>query len=134
MRPVHLQAGVVQEVIREHIDSCGSRIGAVVFIKKDGSFRKMRFNRKAGFDQIKGTARGMQASAARAMSNPNLVSIGEITPKGTQWRSINLDTVLTVKAGGKVTRYREFERVAPGIYCLVPLVTVTIGVTEESAS
>jgi hypothetical protein len=126
MRPIHLQAGLVQEAIRAHIDSCGSKIGAVLFIKKDGTLRHMRFNGKAMRDTIKGTDRGIAASAARAISNPNLRSIPEITPTGAQWRTVNLDTVLTVRSGGKVTRYREIERLAPGLFALVPLVTMTL--------
>jgi hypothetical protein len=124
-------AGPVQEAIRAHIDSCGSKIAAVLFLKKDGTFRKLRFNRKA-IGEIAGTERGKEWSAKVTESNPNLVRLSEITRDGLRWRSVNLDTVLTVQANGRVTRYRAFVPIAPRVYELVPLVTVAYGVTEES--
>jgi hypothetical protein len=136
MRPVHLQAGFVQEHIREHIASCGSKIGAVVFIKKDHTVRKLLFQQAAMAPRIKNTERGIKASAARAVSNPNLMIVYDIAKH--DFRSVNLDTVLSVKAGGKVTRYREVYKIAPGLYELAPIVSIAVAVkvgrVEESKS
>lgn len=137
MRPAHLQAGIVQEVIREHITSCGAKIGSVLFVKKDSTVRLLRYQQAAMPSRIKGTERGIKASATRAVNHPNLMTVFDVarnpdTGKAKGFRTVDLDTVLTVKAGGKVTRYRDVERVRPGVYELVPLVTIKIGIEEES--
>lgn len=126
-----MSAGLISETIRQHLDSCGPKMVAVAFIKKDGRLRHMRINGKALLDSLVNSERGNKAAATRRQNHPNLKPVPEITRDGAQWRNVNLDTVLTVKAGGKLVRYRDIVPIGPRIYELVPIITVTIG-REES--
>lgn len=120
----------VNETIRAHMDACGSKIGAVVFYKKDGSLRHMRFQLAAGPSRIKGTERGQRASATRQANHPFLKPVWEI---GNDWRMVNLDTVVSVRASGKVTRYRDVTPLGNGRYALSPIIRIRAGI-EESTS
>jgi hypothetical protein len=121
---------LVNETVREHIKACGNKIGSVAFIKKDGSIRHMRFQLAAGPSRVKGTELGKRMSATRAVNHPNLLNVWEI---GNDWRSINLDTVLTVRSSGKITRYRQIAPIAPGRYALISTLSVRAGIEESVA-
>ena len=96
--------------IRDLIQQSGSRIMRVTFIKKDGSERVMSFNPKfvKGLVESYKSESTEQAVKTRKANNPNLLSVMDITlkRKGEKdykcWRSINLETVKSVKAGGEL--------------------------------
>lgn len=119
---------IVNETIRGHINTCGNHFGSVLYIKKDGTPRRLTFNVAAGPKRVRGTELGQRMRATRAANHPNLLPIWDVHKAG--WRSINLDTVLTVQAGGKLTRYRQARQLGPGVYELVAALTVRAGVPE----
>lgn len=95
--------------VKEAIASSKSNIMSVIFIKADGSERVMAFNPKTAKgmkgDQASDSAK--QAVATRKKNNPNLISVCDqsLLAKGDApekcWRSINCDTVKSIKVGGK---------------------------------
>lgn len=101
----------LNERIAAHIDACASRMGHVVFIKKDRSVRRLTFQQSAMPSRVKGT--GGDAVETRKANNPNLKTVWDMnaTDKATgtrgAFRQVNLDTVATVKANGVTVRYRE---------------------------
>ena len=69
-----------------------SRFVTITFIKKDGSIRKMngRF----------GVHKGTKGNIATSEHVPNLVVFRDVQKQA--YRHINVDTILSVKANGKV--------------------------------
>lgn len=99
-------------MIAAHIDSCGARMGHVVFRKKDGSVRRLTFQQKAMAPRVKGT--GTDAADARKANHPNLKTVFDMnaltkTGERGDFRLVNLDNVFTVKANGVTVRYRELN-------------------------
>ena len=96
--------------IKDLISKNGSRIMRVTFIKKDGSERVMSFNPKfvKGLVESYKSESTKQAVETRKKNNPNLINIMDIAlkrkgePDYKCWRSINLETVKSVKAGGEL--------------------------------
>lgn len=119
---------LMNEAIRSHIRSCGARIGSVVYFKKDGTIRRLRFQVAAGPPRVKGTERGIRATATRAANYPEQMLVYEI---GNGFRTVNLDKVLTVKAGGVTTRYRHPQPVGDYMVRLVPVAAITFGTVEQ---
>ena len=119
------------ETVRAHMDSCGARIGCVTYFKKDGTLRRLRYQRAAEASRILGTERGQRASATRARNHPHLMSVWDIGKHG--WRTVNLETVISVRSNGKTRRYRDVTPLGGGRYALSPIFRLVVG-TEESVS
>ena len=117
----------INESIRAHMWACGSKMGTVVYFKKDGSLRRLTFQLAAMAPRILGTERGVKAAATRKANHPHLMTVYDIHKR--DFRTVDLRTVLTVKAGGKLTRYRHARgaRFSPGVV-LVPVLAVGPGV------
>lgn len=96
--------------IKEIIKANGSRIMRVSFEKKDGTIRHMQVNPRfiKGLVEEYKSESTKQAVETRKRNNPNLLSVMDMGLKrqGNEdkkcWRSINMDTVVSVKAGGKL--------------------------------
>jgi hypothetical protein len=91
--------------IRAVIGTAGSRFVSVVFVKKDGTLRVMRWN-PADHRDIKGDAAtdaGKRANATRKANNPNLIRVQEVK-KG--WRSVNLDRIIRIRVDGVTSRFQ----------------------------
>ena len=84
------------ETVSELIDSAGSKLVSVRFIKKDGSQRQLTFN-PADTADIKGTGNPTQ--------DPNIFRIRDI--KLGQWRSFDARRCLSIKVGGKLTQLNQ---------------------------
>lgn len=96
----------INAAIKSHIVSTGSKFATVVFVKKDGSIRRMRMvTAEAHRRDMIGSERGKLASATRAINHPNILPVWDTEKRA--FRSVNLDTVLTVQAHGRLVRYRE---------------------------
>lgn len=106
------------DTIADHIRSCGARFGTVVYFKKDSTIRRLTYQMAAMPSRVLGTDRGQRASATRKANHPNLLTVWDVHKRA--FRTVNLDTVLTVKAAGVVTRYRKPRAIAgvPGAYAL----------------
>jgi hypothetical protein len=92
--------------IREIIDSNGSKFTYIEFVKKDGSLRQMRVQPAATKFRVKGEAASpshRQGAITRAQNHPNLINIYDVDQNAI--RSINMDTLLTVRCG--VTQYQR---------------------------
>lgn len=83
--------------------TAGSRIFSVTFVKKDGELRTMQVQlpalqkRLVGDDACDAAKR---ATETRKANNPNLFPVFDVASNGI--RSINLDTVQTIKVDGQV--------------------------------
>lgn len=85
---------------------------SVTFVKKDGTVRKMLCRTGVGLnlaDHTKGEAdilagvispeaKKVMAVRKRAANNPHLLNVWDVQKKA--WRSVNMDTVLSVRANG----------------------------------
>lgn len=91
--------------IRATIESCGNRFASVEFVKKDGTLRRVTIQQAAMAPRIKGTDRGRKAAAARRRNHPHLLIVWDVHKRA--FRSVNLDTVLTVTVAGNVYRFRR---------------------------
>lgn len=104
----------MNETIRALIRSSGSRIGAVTFLKKDGTIRHLAFqnardNMKAG--RIVGSERGAKAAATRARNHPDLELV--FGHNEQDFRCFYLPRVLKVRVNGHTYRVRRKEDIAP---------------------
>jgi hypothetical protein len=118
---------LVNATIKDHIRECGARFGTVVYFKKDGTIRRLTYQMAAMPARVLGTERGKKAAATRAENNPYLLTVWDVHKRA--FRTVNLETVLTVKSGGKLTRYRNKFPVAgiPGAFALAPVLKITAG-------
>lgn len=90
--------------------AAGSRYVSVLFRKKDGSMRALRFNprdwrKQAGEAASAGAKRGLEA---RKALYPNYVRVRCVLVD--DWRTVNLDTVRRVRADGTTTRFRALPK------------------------
>ena len=91
--------------IAAHINAAGTKFGHVVFVKKDKTIRRLTFQLGAMPPRVKGTQ--PEITATRKANNPDNKTVWCV--KARDFRSVNLNNVLTVKAGGVLTRYRELK-------------------------
>jgi hypothetical protein len=84
------------ETINKLIESAGSQLVSVRFVKQDGSQRQLTFNPK-DFADIKGTG--------TPCSDPNIFRIRDV--KLGQWRSFDARRVISVRVNGKITKFNE---------------------------
>jgi hypothetical protein len=80
------------ETIRQFLQSAGSTIITVEFMKKDGSLRSISFNPKDR-NEIKGTG--------TARKNPDIVCVRDfnLARKGIPaWRSFNVNSIRRIKS------------------------------------
>lgn len=104
------------DTIRRFIETQGSQFISVSFLKKGGIPRTITYNPKAAKNKTQGakSASSQQAIETRARNNPNLLNVWEHGNKDeqTKFRSINLDTVYEIAAGGaKISFTDVFEPV-----------------------
>lgn len=90
------------KTIRALLGSNGGK-AVVEFIKKDGSTRLMAVNLNIPEDMIEGT--GEKSAAKRRDNFPNLLIVLD-EEKGAI-RSVNMDTIRSVKVRGQTTRFAE---------------------------
>ena len=88
------------EIIRSFLRAAGSTIISVEFIKKDGSFRKIRFNPRDR-NEITGTGSRIQ--------NPDIIAVRDLSIAKTQktgaWRSFNVNKIVSIKSRGQVFNF-----------------------------
>ncbi len=95
--------------IAANIRAAGARILTVVFVKKDGSVRRMNCQLPAVKTHCVGSERGKKQSASFHSNTENDKYMHVFDMQKRAIRMINLDTVLTVKSGGQITRYRPLH-------------------------
>lgn len=85
--------------IRDHINSCGSKIVRVVAVSKTGEVKRFTFNPYAQGGKLSDfvTLPGLQAAATRKANNPDLFNVWDFSHQ--RWRCFDLSRVLTVKCG-----------------------------------
>lgn len=84
------------KTISDIIDSAGSKLVSIRFIKADGSPRQLTFN-PADHADVKGTGNPTQ--------NPNIFRIRDI--KIGQWRSFDARRCVSIKVGGELTELNQ---------------------------
>ncbi len=87
---------------KELINSAKGQFCSVTFIKKDGTRRVMTIQPAKLKFEVKGesgSASHRQGAETRAATHPNLFPVWSVDAKGI--RSVNLDTVESIKVGGK---------------------------------
>ena len=104
------------EELRTIIEGFGSTIFSVTFIKKDGSERTMQCHYRVTRD-IKGDAnedRYRRAQATRKETNPNLINVVDVAigARNEGRRSVNLDTIISIRGGGREYIVNEWGEVA----------------------
>ena len=96
--------------IKEIIKSNQSKMMSLTFIKADGQPRTIQFNPKTAKGVLGESAseQGKKANASFKANNPDTIKVldNQLLLKGTEeakcWRSVKLEAVTKVKAGGKV--------------------------------
>lgn len=91
---------------RAVIEAQGGKIVSVVFVKKDGTLRTMKVQPAALKPRLKGDAASpaaKKATATRKARHPHLYPVYDVEAQAA--RSINLETVQTITAGGQTYRY-----------------------------
>ena len=86
------------ELLNQIIDTAGSQLVSVSFIKANGEERQLTFNPKH-IGEIKGTGTKHQ--------DPNVFKVMDI--KLNQWRSFRADRVTKIKVSGKTTQINQEE-------------------------
>lgn len=84
------------------------RFCSVTFIKKDGSTRKMSIQPSSITSRLVGEAASdsaKQATETRKANNPNLLPVFDAQKK--EIRSINMDTIVSIKANGVTYNFGE---------------------------
>ena len=84
------------KTISDIIDSAGSKLVSVRFIKANGDSRQLTFN-PADHAEIKGTGNPTQ--------DPNIFRIRDI--KIGQWRSFDARRCVSIKVSGKLTQLTQ---------------------------
>ena len=81
------------------LDTSRSRFMSIEFVKKDGTRRKMVINPRAVATHLakNPSEAGKRAAETRRVNHPNLIPVYEV---GKGIKSINTDTVLSVRMGG----------------------------------
>ena len=105
-----------QEFLKEIIESSGSKIFSVTFIKKDGSERTMSCHNRVTRD-LKGEMaeeRYRKAQKTRKENNPNLVNVVDVAVgvRNGGRRSINVDTIISLRVSGREYFVNEYGEVA----------------------
>ena len=100
-----MQTPLLNAVIRDHITATRAHFGSVEFIKKDGTLRRLTFQQAAMRFHVKGTERGQRAALTRARNHPNLLTVWDVHKRA--FRTVNLDTVLSVTTHRERTDYRR---------------------------
>lgn len=95
--------------IRKILKAANSHYVSVSFFKKDGSARVMTCNPKEIIGHIKEeiSESAKKAVETRKLNHPHLLNVWDVHANSA--KSINLDTVYEIKAGGKIYTY-ETER------------------------
>lgn len=89
-----------RKTLRDILEGRGSKFTTVQFIKQDGSLRTMLIQHAATKFRVKGNAASESAQrgvATRAANHPELFNTYDVDRDAI--RSINLDTVLTIRCG-----------------------------------
>lgn len=86
---------------------CPSRFKRVTFIKKNGEIRGMTVGKsKALESSVKGSQPEATSKRKSTLSKNGMLLVEEITSERSfQWRVINCETVLEVKAAGKSWKF-----------------------------
>jgi hypothetical protein len=90
-------------IINTLMDDAGSQFLSVEFVKKDGTTRLMTCQLAAGRKLLAGddaSDSAKQGVETRKANNPHLRNVYSIDSHA--WRSVNLDTILTIKSNGVV--------------------------------
>ena len=98
--------------LRRIIEGQGSKFMLVEFVKKDGSYRRMRIQAAATKFRVKGEAAcesAQRAAATRAANHPNLFNVYDVDQDAI--RSVNFDTLLTIQGGGRTLYARPESEV-----------------------
>jgi hypothetical protein len=101
------------DTIRQIMQSQGSKITSVEFVKKDGSYRKMLVQSAATKTHCVGDAASdsaKQAVETRAANYPNLLNVFDMDRKAI--RSIDMDTIFSIRGGGALLFARDIAEVA----------------------
>lgn len=88
--------------LKQLIEGQGSHFVYVEFLKKDGSLRKMIVQPAATATHVAGPAASESArrgAQTRRENHPNLLNVYDVDQRAI--RSINLDTLITVRANGR---------------------------------
>ena len=96
--------------IKEIIKSNSSKMMSITFTKADGQPRTIQFNPKTAKGVLGEAAseQGKKANATFKANNPEVIKVldNQLLLKGMEevrcWRSVKLEAVTKVKAGGKV--------------------------------
>lgn len=107
-----------REELRAIIEGFGSKLFSVTFIKKDGSERTMQCHYRVTRD-IKGDAneeRYRRAQATRKETHPELINVVDVSQEAKKRnegrRSVNLDTIVSIRGGGREYIVNEWGAVA----------------------
>ncbi len=83
--------------------------GSVVFRKKDGTFRRLVYQRGNDAAYISGTERGERARATFARDNPHMLRLRDVHVAKRDgmhkaWRTVDLTKVVSVRCNGAIFR------------------------------
>lgn len=93
----------VNDTLRNLITGAGSRFGAVVFRKKDGTLRKLVFQHaKDNSSRVVGSELGERMSATFARNNPDMMKAWDHQKQA--WRTVNLDAIVSLRVHGATFR------------------------------
>jgi hypothetical protein len=97
-------------MIRAIIQSAGSRFGTVLFVKKDGTVRRLQFQQaRDNSERIVGSELGQRMSITFAENNPNMMKVWDHQKQA--WRTVTLDRVLSLRVNGETIRLREYSHI-----------------------
>jgi hypothetical protein len=91
------------DLIRKIAEDQGARIFSVLFVKKDGTLRRMLVQYAATATHMlgdKAPEHKQRAAQMRRDMNPNLLNVWDIGKHG--FRSINMDTVREIRGEGRI--------------------------------
>lgn len=95
--------------IRQIIHDNGAKLVSVDAVAKDGTIKTFLFSDAARRTHLQSivTASGAKGAETRAINNPDLFNVWDMTAK--RWRSFNLANVLTVRANGQTFDFRLYR-------------------------
>jgi hypothetical protein len=101
--------------VRQLIESVRGQYFAVVFVKRDGTIRRMTCQRGNDAKYMRHTERGEQASATFHRNNPHMLRVRDavlarqLGDGSKAWRTIDLAVLCSIQIGKRTIRLRSYR-------------------------
>lgn len=103
------------DILRAKIAASRGQYIGIVFVKRDGTLRRMTAQQGNDAKYMRHTERGEQASLTFHANNPHMLRVRDVGLQkqfgdgAKAWRTVDLATVCTLRIGGQTLRLRTYR-------------------------